>query len=381
MREPDRATLTGYRVAVTAARRADELCTLLRRYGAAVEAASAIELVDMADDSELHRQTEALIAHPPDILIATTATGFDGWLAAADGWGLRSALVSALAEAHIASRGPKVTGALRAAGLFEEWSSEAGSSQELLHDLVEAGVSGRRVAVQLHGTTDNWDPVPALLGELGAAGADVVPIRSYRWRTAAPGGAFDHLVARIAQKQFDAVAFTSAPAVVATLLRAINLGITDQLLAAFRSDVRAMCVGPVTGGPLTRLGVPVSSPQRTRLAAFARHIAHQLPLLGGTAVHAGGHRLEIRSDCVLVDGVIRPLSPAAMATLRRLAQHPGTVVARDDLLRALPGTSGSLHAVETAVLRLRAALGDKDIIATVVKRGYRLAVDEEPVTA
>jgi uroporphyrinogen-III synthase len=29
------------------------------------------------------------------------------------------------------------------------------------------------------------------------------------------------------------------------------------------------------------------------------------------------------------------------------------------------------------VLRLRTALGDKNIVSTVVKRGYRLAVDDE----
>jgi uroporphyrinogen-III synthase len=33
--------------------------------------------------------------------------------------------------------------------------------------------------------------------------------------------------------------------------------------------------------------------------------------------------------------------------------------------------------VDTAVLRLRTALGERDIIATVVKRGYRLAVAHE----
>ena len=47
-----------------------------------------------------------------------------------------------------------------------------------------------------------------------------------------------------------------------------------------------------------------------------------------------------------------------------------------DLLRALPGTGTDTHAVETAVLRLRTALGDKNIVSTVVKRGYRLPVDE-----
>jgi uroporphyrinogen-III synthase len=33
------------------------------------------------------------------------------------------------------------------------------------------------------------------------------------------------------------------------------------------------------------------------------------------------------------------------------------------------------------VLRLRTALGDKNIVATVVKRGYRLAIDEHPGAA
>ena len=34
-------------------------------------------------------------------------------------------------------------------------------------------------------------------------------------------------------------------------------------------------------------------------------------------------------------------------------------------------------AVEAAVARLRSGLGHKEIVATVVKRGYRLAIDEE----
>jgi uroporphyrinogen-III synthase len=68
-----------------------------------------------------------------------------------------------------------------------------------------------------------------------------------------------------------------------------------------------------------------------------------------------------------------------MATIRALAHRPGTVVARRDLLNALPGCGTDTHAVETAVLRLRTALGDKQIVSTVVKRGYRLAVDEFPV--
>ncbi|MBV8786763.1 MAG: winged helix-turn-helix domain-containing protein, partial [Mycobacterium sp.] len=90
---------------------------------------------------------------------------------------------------------------------------------------------------------------------------------------------------------------------------------------------------------------------------------------------------DIRGTCVLVDGSIKVLPPSGMGVLRALAKRPGDVVSRGDLLRALPGNSNDPHAVDTAVLRLRTALGEKNIIATVVKRGYRLAVDEPRVLA
>jgi len=379
--QPDWAPLTGYRVAVTSARRSDELCAMLRRRGATVSAGAAITMVPLSDDNELHRHTEALIAHPPDILVATTGIGFRGWVAATDGWGLTNDLISALSQARIVSRGPKATGALRATSLPEEWSPESESSREVLHYLLESGVRGQRIAIQMHGATDDWDPFPEFLDELRAAGAEVVPIRVYRWRPAPRDGDFDQLVTQIAARQFDAVSFTSAPAVAATLLRARDLGLEEDLLSALRSDVHAMCVGPVTARPLTRLNVPASAPERMRLGALARHITDELPILSSLTLRAAGYRIEIRGTCVVVDDEVKSLSPAAMATMRALAQRAGTVVSRDDLLQALPGTGTDTHAVETAVLRLRTALGDRKIVSTVVKRGYRLATDDHPAGA
>ncbi len=376
MSEPDWAPLTGFRVAVTSARRADELSALLRKRGATVTSAPAIEMVPLPDDDELKQHTDALIETPPDIVIATTGIGFRGWVAAADGWGMAGDLITALGKARIVSRGPKATGALRAAGLPEEWSPESESSREVLHYLVDGGISGQRIAVQLHGATADWDPFPEFLDELRSAGADVVPIRVYRWNPVPRDGDFDQLVAGIADEKFDAVSFTSAPAVAAVLMRAAEMGIGDGVLTALRTKVHSMCVGPVTARPLVRLGVPTSAPERMRLGALARHITDELPLLQSRTMHVAGHRLEIRGTCVVVDGAVKEVSPAGMATLRALAHRPGTVVSRADLLRALPGSGTDTHAVETAVLRLRTALGDKDIVATVVKRGYRLPVDE-----
>ncbi|WP_288077094.1 uroporphyrinogen-III synthase, partial [Rhodococcus sp. (in: high G+C Gram-positive bacteria)] len=181
MSEPDWSPLTGFRVAVTSARRADELSALLKRRGATVTSAAAIEMVPLPDDDELRQRTRSLIDNPPDIVVATTGIGFRGWIAAADGWGLATDLTAALAKARVVSRGPKATGALRAGGLPEEWSPDSESSREVLHYLVEGGISGARIAVQLHGATADWDPFPEFLDELRSAGAEVVPIRVYRW--------------------------------------------------------------------------------------------------------------------------------------------------------------------------------------------------------
>jgi uroporphyrinogen-III synthase len=376
MAQPDPAPLAGYRIAVTSARRAEELTALLRRNGAEVCSAPAINMIALPDDDELHANTEALIAEPPHILVAHTGIGMRGWLAAAEGWGLANQLIAALSSARIVARGPKATGALRAAGLHEEWSPKSESSTELLKYLLDAGVSGMRIAVQLHGAADAWDPFPEFVGGLRSAGAEVVPIRVYRWKSTPLGGEFDQLVTAIARRQFDAVSFTSAPAAAAVLERSRDLDVEDRLLHALRTDVHAMCVGPVTSQPLIRKGVPTSSPERMRLGALARHIAEELPLLGSRNVKAAGHLVDIRGTCALVDGSVKSLSGSGMAILRALAQRPGDVVARNDLLRVLPGNSSDPHAVDTAVLRLRTALGDRNIVATVVKRGYRLAVDE-----
>ncbi len=334
-------------------------------------------MIALPDDDELHSNTEALIANPPDILVAHTGIGFRGWVAAAEGWGLATELIESLSSARIVSRGPKATGALRAAGLREEWSPESESSQEVLEYLLETGVANKRIAIQLHGAADGWDPFPEFLGGLRAGGAEVVPIRVYRWKPVPLDGEFDQLVAGIARCQFDAVSFTSAPAAVAVLERSRELDIEDRVLAAFRGSVHAMCVGPVTSKPLIQHGVPTSAPERMRLGALARHIAEELPLLSSCSVQAAGHLVDIRGTCVLVDGSVKTVSGSGMAILRALAHRPGDVVGRAELLRVLPGNGDDTHAVDTAVLRLRTALGDKNIVATVVKRGYRLALDGE----
>ena len=173
--------LTGFTIGVTAARRADEFAALLQRRGAAVVHAPAIRIIPLVDDDELRHATESVISDPPDIVVATTAIGFRGWVEAADGWGLADRLFDVLAGTRLLARGPKVTGAIRAAGLHEQWSPPSESSSELISELLDEGVEGLRVGVQLHGATTDWEPLPDLCEVLREAGATIVPIPVYRW--------------------------------------------------------------------------------------------------------------------------------------------------------------------------------------------------------
>ncbi|MFB9908586.1 uroporphyrinogen-III synthase [Allokutzneria oryzae] len=364
--------LAGFTIGVTAARRADELIALLERRGAAVVHAPAIRIVPLPDDAELLAATRQVLADAVHAVVVTTAIGFRGWLEAAEGWGLAGALLDRMARARVLARGPKAKGAVRAAGLVEAWSPSSESNAELVEHLVDGGVSGMRIAVQLHG-----EPLPGFVETLRVAGAEVVEVPVYRWIPPADTDPLDRLVDGVLGGAVDAVTFTSAPAVASMLARAEANGRHAQLCEALREDVFAACVGPVCAGPFEAVGVPSSRPERARIGGLVRLLSEELPARA-RRLRVAGRDLELRGRAVLVDGRLRPVAPAQMAVLRLLADYSGRVVPRDRLLQALPGT-GDGHAVETAIGRLRTALGEPGLVQTVVKRGYRLPVETGPI--
>jgi uroporphyrinogen-III synthase len=367
--------LAGFTVGVTAARRADELGALLERRGASVVQAPALRLVPLPDDTELEAATRSLLLNPPDIAVATTGIGFRGWVEAADGWGIGEALLDALRSATVLCRGPKARGAVRAAGLTDAWSPASESSAEVLEHLLEAGVDSKRIAVQLHG-----EPLPDMVEALTCAGAEVVEIPVYRWMPPADLTPLDRLTDGVLAGVVDILTFTSAPAAASTLARARERGLDQQLVSALRGHVLVLCVGPVTAAPLETHDIPTVQPRRSRLGAMVRELEAEAPRLA-RSFRVAGHWLELRGHAALVDGELRPVAPAGMALLRALARRPGRVVSRAELLRALPGGGDDEHAVETAMTRLRSALGESRLIQTVVKRGYRLALDPSAAPA
>lgn len=360
--------LAGYTVGITAARRRAEFGAALERRGARIMYGPAIRIVALADDRELRAATDRCLAAPLDYVVATTGIGFRGWMDAAETWGLAPALTATLAESTIFARGPKVRGAVRASELREEWSPQSESTTEVLeHLLANYELAGRRVAVQLHG-----EPLPDLVDTLRGGGAEVIEVPVYRWLPPEDEQPLRRLIEATAAAAVDCVTFTSAPAAVNFLRTAEALECGAAVRAALKGPVLAAAVGSVTAAPLVRADIPVAQPDRFRLGALVKEVVEQLPARA-RHLQVAGHRLELRGHAVVLDDVLMPLPGAAMALLNELAARPGQVLGHEALGRLLTGESGDGHAVEAAVGRLRAALGDPAIVQTV-GRGYRLGV-------
>ncbi|MGW7003287.1 uroporphyrinogen-III synthase [Streptomyces sp. NPDC054933] len=363
--------LTGFTVGVTATRRREELVALLQRRGARVVEAPTMRIVPLGDDTALRRATERCLTAPLDYVIATTGVGWRGWMSAADGWGLGGGLAEVCQNAVVLTRGPKATGAVRASGLHEAYSPLSEANDELLTWLLARDMRGRRIAVQEHGM-----PLDGFSAALRERGAEVIAVPVYRWGPPEDPEAVRRLVELTVRRELHCLTFTSAPAIDALLATADALDRRPEVLAALRDDVLTVCVGPLCARPLLEAGVEAVWPERGRLGALVRTLAEVLPARSRRELVSGSLHVALQGGAVFLDGEAVGLPPVLAALLRALADKPGRVVSRADLLRRVwPGTRADEHAVDAAVARLRAALGPHAaLVCTVPKRGYRLAV-------
>jgi uroporphyrinogen-III synthase len=367
------AALAGCTILLPVDRRAGELSAALERHGAAVRLAPALTIVPHIDDEELIARSRMLIADPPDVVVVTTGVGFRGWIEAVDEAGLLEEFLAAVRPAQIVARGPKARGAIQQAGLAADWVAESETAAELEEFLLAEGVSGRRIAVQHHGSgADGLDEAFA------AAGADVVSLTIYRWGPPPDISVVRRSVVAASAGEYDAILFTSAPGAQEWLGAAEIL----QVLPAMRAHADAgrllmAAVGPITAGPLRAAGFAPLVPDRGRLGSLVRAVVTYFGGGHAPGIETTAGRLELRSSGVVLGGRYLPVSRVGLDILAALAEAQGGTVSREELQGSLPRSVSNPHAVEVAVARLRESLGVPELIKTVVKRGYRLDVIED----
>ncbi len=265
--------LSGFRIGVTAARRAEEQIALLERRGAEVVHAPALSVdPNRIDEAALLAATREVLSTPVDVFLVTTGIGMKSWLTAAERWGVLDDLVAHLSRAEILARGPKSVGVLRRFGLRELWSPESEEFGDVLAHLRGRDLAGLRVVVQEHGQS-----LSTAAEALRGLGADVTTVTVYRVAAAEDLAPLLALVAAVVEGRVDAVTFTAAPAVAAMMDAAATAGQRDDLVRAFRAGVTASCVGPVTAAAFETWGVVPIYPDRSRLGAMVKQLEAELP--------------------------------------------------------------------------------------------------------
>ncbi|MET0920573.1 MAG: uroporphyrinogen-III synthase [Acidimicrobiia bacterium] len=362
--------LDGFSIGVTADRRAEEQCEMLRRRGARVLHGPAIRTVPLAPDAHMKAATELLIASPPDFLVANTGIGIRGWFAAVESWGLGDELLAALADTRILARGPKAAGAILTAGLSVAWRSPTERLTEAVTEVLATAPAGSSVAVQLDGNVEQQE-----IERLRTAGHRVTDVRVYEWHEPLDAEPALRLLQAVCEQRVDAVTFTSAAALQSFVALADREGRADELRTAINGSVLAVCVGPVCARAANDVGLRGLYPERPRLGAMVHWLtaelnARQLRLgLAGTTVVVQGAALTIDGERVL-------LTDRERSVLERLLEKRGAVVGRSELLRSVWGAAGESHALDVTIARLRRKLGPAGpALRTVVRRGYRLELD------
>jgi uroporphyrinogen-III synthase len=357
--------LAGWTVAVTAERRATEQVGLLQSRGANVLLAPTVR-AERVGDADLRAITAALVESPPDMWVASTAAGVQGWIATAWSWGLGPALLRTMRGAAVVARGASTAGALVGEGFSVDWHAGGDTLTELLDHLRQRDLTGQRVAVLPHGGEMAW--FPQALRELGA---DVIEVPIYRLGAPDMTASLARLAEAADRRELDAITFTSR----AAARNLADVGGPELLEHLAVADVVCACVGPVTAGAARDAGLPgvvVASPSRlgSMIGVLAEHLGAR-----AQRFEMAGERAQLQGARIAIGDREVRLTPRERTLLEAMVAAGGAVLSKRTLSQVAWAGAVSEHAVEVTVNRLRAKLGPAAAaLETSNRRGYRLAV-------
>lgn len=365
--------LEGFVVGITADRRWTEQAELLERRGAVVFHAPTICTEYLGAEDALRQATEAVIASPPDYLVATTGIGVRAWFDSAHAWGLAEKLSTALTSTRVVARGPKAAAAVQVAGL-NLWASPASERlREVVTLLNGEALEGRTVALQHYGKRDG-----EIVDAIKRQGAFVVEVPVYRYERPVDDTRALALIDALCAGRIDAVTFTSAPSIRNLFTAAESYGRETELIAALNEGgVTVACVGPVCAEAARDAGVetPVA-PARGRLGLLVRALTDALHARR-RVLQCGPVQFVVQGRAVEIDGAKVDLPPRERAVLEVLLDRRGAVVSKPTILRSLGSDPENVHALEATIGRMRRRLGPAGASIRAVRgRGYYLDLEE-----
>jgi uroporphyrinogen-III synthase len=239
-------------IAILESRAGEQMAGLIRKRGGRPFSAPALAEVPDIDPAHIRELIHGWRASPPDLFIFQTGVGTRALFEAAGRLELTEDLLRIIDAALAVARGPKPAAVLRARGIrIGRAAAEPYTTREVLAELQDVPLGGKRVAVQRYGESNR-----ELRAALEAAGAQVDEIVTYRWALPEDTAPLRELIAALDRSEIDLVAFTTAAQAANLFAVAQNCGGEDSLRRNL-SQTLVASVGPVCSAALRELGVRV----------------------------------------------------------------------------------------------------------------------------
>ena len=244
--------LGNLRIAVPESRQLDTMAQLLEKRGAQVLRIPLIAIHDAPDEGPVLSWIEQFIDSPPDLFIILTGEGVRRLLALAERHALNAALVDALSQTSLLSRGPKPARALREIGIKNAVQANSPTTDGVIDSLTTMDLKGRRVAVQLYGE----DPNVKLVNYLASRQGRVETVSPYVYADESDEKRVLALIRALIENALDVIAFTSQPQFRRLQIVAKRHGLLDEMIKSLNQCCVA-AIGPVVKGQLEESGIKV----------------------------------------------------------------------------------------------------------------------------
>lgn len=263
------ASLHGKVIAITEARRSEELANLITKLNGTPYVAPSVREVPTKDRGPARAVLDAICRNEIQLIIFLTGVGARAFLALAEEDGRRESLLQALQQMFVIARGPKPVAVLREVGVRIDFVPEKPTSEGILSGIERRSVQGTHVAIQLYGEEN-----PFLVDALKQRGAVVHEIPLYEWTLPLDRQPMVRLIHDLLAGKIDVIAFTSSPQIKNLFKVADQLTLRQPLGMALRQNVTVAVVGPVCEAALAAERIrPAVQPEKPTMGALIHAIA------------------------------------------------------------------------------------------------------------
>lgn len=263
----------GLRVLSFESRRAKEIAQLISNHGGVpIVAPSTREVPEGPNEDELNL-IRGILDQRFDAVIFMTGVGSRALIAAAETVCPPQKFLEALSRTRIVVRGPKPAAAMRE---FNVPITLAVPEPNTWREIVQAldthkeavPLRGKKIAVQEHG-----EPSPHLYEALRERGAEVFPVRVYRWELPEDTAPLKAAIQSLAKHEIDLVLFTSSVQFVHALRVAEEIKMKDQFFNAL-NQTAVVSIGPIASETLRKNGISVDfEPSHPKMGFLVKEAA------------------------------------------------------------------------------------------------------------